>query len=416
MVNNYTIDYIKREGINDVIRVVFSTTQIIDQISVINSHGHIMSQIKIRFDDGSEIERIVDNNDNDIKRYDIFFIPKKITYFDYIFTSETDSNCDNFTANSFKIYEIPYNIRWNFFANRFSVGVEDMRYDDMNKSDNVHNISVGENFQCAVTNRDPGIVYTMEHHLNADKAKYIYTKYRTTCDSENAQIFFVPDIYELEAEERSKTFTIAPNNSSFEYIIDMSDKQDWKGAIRQMRFDPVSYDNQSEKGECFIEYIEINNKKPVYGSQKDFINTQSVNGWSYYTYNQGITYREMMWDEVSNLWKGIKNPELEIKKENQSSIYNFATVRRWTCPANGLYSIKCIFKQISDENLIDFIIKRNHVVLKKYQYDKDSGLSGVYEDKLDMATGEMINFEFCNKDWNMLAVLNIEVIITKEKE
>ena len=292
---------------------------------------------------------------------------------------------------------------WDFAANRCVADISECGFSEIGD----------EKFVCTVTGHDPGIIYDVKHNLSAEKAKYIYATYRTTCGSETAQFYFATDCCPSISERQSKIYTISPNSPSYEYIIDMSHKPEWKGRVRQMRFDPVSNDNKSGIGECMVEQIEISDRLPTYGSRKDFIGTQGANNWSYHTFNGELTYREMRWDCESSSWRGIHLDGLGLNAESQSSRGRYSTVRRWTCPAGGRYAVNCTFAQTSDGILTDFTIKRNHAVLQRYKHDSQNGLSGGYANELELEKGETINFEFCNEDFDSVVHLDADIVISK---
>ena len=256
--------------------------------------------------------------------------------------------------------------------------------------------------------------------INLDKSKYAYIKYSTSCTSENAQLFFATYGYPALSEDKSKVFTISPDDRAFEYIVDMSDNEKWCGAAKQLRFDPVSYDNTSVEGECTVEYIEISDRLPTYGSDRDYMKTQGVNGWSYLTYNNGITYREMAWDGENGRWAAKNDRDIIITQTAQTSKSHIGTVRRWTCPAEGKYSVKYRFNQIAEngmpdrERLSHFVLRRNHKIIEKAMYDYNIGaLAGSGETVLILETGEALNFEFYNGSEHTMETLEIDVAIKK---
>jgi len=294
-------------------------------------------------------------------------------------------------------------LKWDFESSRFNDDIVACGFPETGD----------EKFGCTVVGRDPGIVYGTKQKLDAGGAKYIYAKYRTTCESETAQFYFATDLYPAMSEKQSKTYTISPNSPSYEYIIDMSDKPEWKGILNQLRFDPVGYDNRSEVGECMVEYIEVSDRFPVYGNKKDFIGTQGANNWSYHTFDGELAYREMQWDSEDGSWRGIYIDGLIINADIQTSRAKYASVKRWMCPAGGKYSVKCTFEQISHGYLTDFAIKRNHVVLQKYRYSAQNRLSGEYAGEFELEKGETLNFEFCNENYYSVVYLDADIGISK---
>ena len=257
--------------------------------------------------------------------------------------------------------------------------------------------------------------------IDLNKSKYIYIKYNTSCLSESAQLFFSTYDYLAISEEQSKVFTISPNDRLFEYILDMSNIEKWAGAADKFRFDPVSYDNTSKEGECIMEYIEISDRLPVYGSEKDYMKTQGVNGWSYHTYNNATTYHEMVWDDQKGVWTAKSDEELTISSHTQTSKNHMGAARRWTCPAEGNYTVKYNFNQIAEngrpgrERLTHLVLRRNHKIMEKDIYDRDSGtLAGNHEIEMSLETGEVLGFEFYNGSEHTTETLEIDIAIEKQ--
>jgi hypothetical protein len=151
--------------------------------------------------------------------------------------------------------------------------------------------------------------------------------------------------------------------------------------------------------------------------------TKGVNGWSYYTYNNAITYREMVWDEEKECWNAYNDGEIIVAPKIQTSKNHTGTVRRWTCPADGKYIVKYNFgQQVSKRNsdkerLSHFILRRNHKVLEKYVYNRENqSLIGNYEIELNLETGEALNFEFYNGSEHTTETLEVNISIEKHCE
>lgn len=266
---------------------------------------------------------------------------------------------------------------------------------------------------------DPNITYDIK--FNADIAKYIYIKYSVKCDSQTAQLFFLNINRDTLLEEYSKIFTISPYDEKREYIIDMSDNPEWRGIIRMVRFDPVSYDNISDKGECSIEYLKISGEKPVYEAKKDYCCTQGVNGWSYHIFNNHTTYREMIFNHENNVWKAANNESVCITDTTQSSCAHIASVRRWTCPSEGKYKVEYEITPESSMNTgndrySQFIFRRNHKVIEKFIFDNNSQSALKYENNFILETGEVLGFEFYNQNENTIEIINIRASIIKTED
>ena len=96
-----------------------------------------------------------------------------------------------------------------------------------------------------------------------------------------------------------------------------------------------------------------------YNNLKDYCKTQGINGWFYYSYNGDITYKELVWDQENNIWFSYNNPKLQIGKNFQSSANQFSAVRRWVCPAYGIYCIKIKILPLTQCKYSVFYIKKN---------------------------------------------------------
>jgi len=174
------------------------------------------------------------------------------------------------------------------------------------------------------------------------------------------------------------------------------------------------------EGECTVGYIEISDRLPIYGSEKDYMKTHGVNGWNYLIHNNGITYREMVWNEQRELWNAANDGELIVTPNVQTSKNYMGTVRRWICPADGKYKVKYNFKQIAPngipdkDHLTSLILRRNHKTIEKDIYDQKSGvLAGFHEKEMTLETGEALSFEFYNANEKTTEIIEIAISIEK---
>lgn len=291
--NDFNIEYLEDDS---KIKILLNEPTLIDSIEIIDNNTALNNDgiKKILFSDGTDT--IAEGQQyNILHKNQMNFRPKKVDWFEY---SETESEYlhRDMGKLDFYIYKPTDKVYLDFSMSRYQ---SCERQADMDSSElnlnALQNLTSKPNNSFRLIGKDPVICYDI--NFDADKLKYVYLKYNTSCLSENAQLFFATYDNPFLFEDQSKIFTISPNDKPFEYILDMSDNVKWNGVAKEVRFDPVSYDNISEEGECFVEYIEISDRLPEYGSEKDYMKTQGVNGWSYYTYNNGITYREMIWNE-----------------------------------------------------------------------------------------------------------------------
>jgi len=111
-----------------------------------------------------------------------------------------------------------------------------------------------------------------------------------------------------------------------------------------------------------MEYIEISERFPIYGSEKDYIKTQGVNACV-------LKY----------------NFEQKINKKNSYK-----------------------------EKFSTFIFRKNHKIMEKYIYNRESqSFTGNYVIKIELETGEALNFEFYNPNERTTEFMKINVLIEK---
>lgn len=416
--NDYHIKYFEFYEENKV-RIILSEPTLIESIAIMDNNTILNNDgiKKIHFNDESEIT-FQGQQYNILHKNHIIFKPQKVEWFEY-----SEINFENpfrdIRKLDFYIYKPSNKVLWNFTSSRYLYCERktDIQFSEF-ESTILQNETNEQKKKFKIIENDPNITYDI--NFDADKLKYIYIKYNVSCLSETAQLFFSSYDYPILSEIKSKVFTISPNDKSFEYILDMSDNERWSGIVKQLRFDPVSYDNKSEEGECIVEYIEINDRIPVYGSKKDYMKTQGINGWSYHTYNNGITYREMIWNDQKETWIFANDENILISSDIQTSKNHIGTVRRWTCPADGRYLIKYDFTQQINKNnsdkerLTHFIFRQNHKIKEKNIYDKENqSFAGNYEIEMDLETGEVLNFEFYNGNENTTEIIEITISIKK---
>ena len=411
---DYDIKYFE----NGRARIMFCDPKLIESIEIIDNNALTNNDAikKVYFSDGSKSE-VQGKQYNILRKTRIAFKPKKAEWFEYSESGKNDS--DKLRNLDFYIYRPSEKVYWDFNASRYLYCKRKTEADFNKIFANISRVDgQKQNFGFTMIGNDPNISYDVSFDM--DKSKYIYIKYKTTCQSENAQLFYATYDYPMLSETQSKVFTISPNDRSLEYIVDMSDDEKWNGVAKQIRFDPVSYDNTSKEGECTIEYIEISDRLPAYGSEKDYARTHGANGWSYHTHNNGTTYREMAWDGQKETWVAFGDGEIMVTPTLQTSKNHMASVRRWICPSEGKYVVKCKYEQktyggnASREQLTHFTIRRNHRVTKKNTYDqKSQTLAGDYEAEIALETGESLSFEFYNGNERTTEVMEIEIAIER---
>ena len=400
MIDDLNIEYFYDEQGLSKAKVSIKNPQVIQRIDIIDNDQIINCRPmgQIIFDDNT-VNLIEDsvNINNEIRQ--IEFYPKKVSWFEYI---ECEKGYGNIKTLSFKIYKIPTQIIWDYSL---------IINDDWEATNQIKDMQINGKLLFTIKGRDPFLSYY--GNIDADIAKYVYIKYKTTCKSEVAQLFFTTDKQSVLTEDKSKVITISPNDETIEYIFDMSDNNEWKGMVNLMRFDPVSYDNSSEEGECSIDHIETSYKMPEYSSKDSFCKTQGVNGWFYYSYNRGITYKELIWNGEKEYWYGNNNNDLIISAEVQTSCNHFASVRKWACPASGEYKVVYDFCQTSKGDKTDFMFKQNHKLIDLHVISSLVEKVVPFEHKLSLETGEALYFEFYNEDEKTIETITLNVNIIK---
>ena len=382
-------DY-ERVCINGSEQIIFNEVQSIHRIDFIIPHDISKNAyIKVAFNSNDYTEYIIqpEHINRGYAVIDIYPIQhtKKLTVI-----ADTNIESNKF---QYRFYTRSNELNWNFNENWFVnvYPVSDLGFD--------HSINA------ELAGCDPSI--WMKADFIADELKYIKINYRTSCHSTIAEIRFTDEmcvIYE-------KRFTIAPTDDTYEYIVDMSDHPDWKGRIQVLRFDPISYDNEDERGNCVIESIKLCSQFPVYRSDEQFTIAQGLNGWSYHTFNEDVTYREMTIDE--NGVHAIGHNEVNISSCEQTSAVQLASARIWTCPASGAYKVNCNAVLATNGTQCKFSIKHNHKPIYVTEELIQDQLNE-YGETLILEKGETLRFEFYNHNQNTTETLKIIISIEKQ--
>ena len=348
---------------------------------------------KIIFDNG-DIHYIYDSSASGIRLRDVRFNPISVKSFCIY-----QNNLSYMGKNSVQLHVLPAEYVWEKGLLREWKAIQQFS-----------EINYGNDIECSVYNNNPYFIMN-EEYINADVLKYIYIKYSTLSESEAAQIWFVDETSENGYFNVSKTFAINPGKELLEYKIDMSSNAKWKGLIEKIRFDPVHYDHYGTSV-VKINSIRICDEMPIYNND-DFCCTQGINGWFYYSYDGDITYKELNWKEAENVWNGNKIAELKVGKYFQTSAKQFASVRRWFCPASGTYRVKVCITPISSCYTASFAMKKNFSI-PVFSIDRlIEGNEYIEEKEIVIDRGEYISFEFLNKDELSVANINISCSISK---
>ena len=270
---------------------------------------------------------------------------------------------------------------------------------------NITKATFNNYMECDFYSNNP-IICCEDAFINADIAKSIFINMKTEANSEACQIWVTTDNI-----MKNITCSVSPNDNYITYIFDLSSINIWRGVIKDIRFDPVHFDNTKKGGKFMINSIEISNRDPVYNNLKDYCKTQGINGWFYYSYNGDITYKELVWDQENNIWFSYNNPKLQIGKNFQSSANQFSAVRRWVCPAYGIYCIKIKILPLTQCKYSVFYIKKNFStsikIIKKIEKEC------TIKKKIVLKKGEYLSFEFLNTDELSVERIQIECDIIK---
>ena len=116
---------------------------------------------------------------------------------------------------------------------------------------------------CTSLNTSIDPIIWSKNALNLDANKYsrleIKIKYNYTSDTPNyTQVFFVTDVSGNWSEDKSFKFEHESTDSNGEwkvYSVDLADNADWKGMIKQLRFDPFTAVGMMEVE--YIRFLEI---------------------------------------------------------------------------------------------------------------------------------------------------------------
>lgn len=398
--NNFSkngINDMRYEYTNDIIKVVFDKPQYLYEINVLLNKEKSFSPVGIIIvNDYTYL-----TNKKNIKIKDISFnlIAEKVYYFEYKLL-----NYDVISAHDIFFSTIGY-------TNSISIKPENSLY---NSPECLKDLYLNDkfNFKYIIMGNDPSLIMI---NLNTPVLfKYIYIKCKIKSTSSTAQLFFSTSKEFNFSEANSKIITVNNKNEYIEYKIDMSDNINWKDLIKDIRFDPAHYDNTDNKGEFIMEYLEISSVAPKYISSLDYNSVQGVNGWFYYSYDLGITYKEISWSDENRCWGSLNNIGLYISNNKQTSCNRFISVRKWVCPANGEYKVLYKFNQTTNGTFTNYSFKHNHKLIEKHMFDnKDGKLTSEHIQYVKLEYGEGLFFEFCNEDEITIECVDVEIIIEK---
>lgn len=104
-----------------------------------------------------------------------------------------------------------------------------------------------------VVGTDP-FIYSPPNNMYAATYNYIKIRMRNHTAADSAQIYWITLGDMVFNEAKSMVFPITPTDSLFrEYIVDLSQHPEWKGVVRQLRFDPGG----GSLGLFEVDFIEI---------------------------------------------------------------------------------------------------------------------------------------------------------------
>lgn len=284
---------------------------------------------------------------------------------------------------------------------------------DWKPVNDITNTCFGNVWSFSIIGKDANILCT-RCSIDPCNAKYIYIRYKIIGYSAVGQVFFNTINAPQLSEKRSKIFTVSPNDTMQEYIIDMSDCPEWKDGITAVRIDPTGYDvGEDQNVTCEIESIEISGRLPIYSSLNCYGYNQGINGWYYYVYNNGTSYREMSYEKETSVWAYPNCPGITLSADRQNSFNHLATVRRWICQSSGIYSVKLRIYPETDNIKGMFTIRRNHKSILQYELYR-----GTTEDcfEIELEYGESLNFIYYNENELTVEKIQISIEITKENK
>ncbi len=379
-----------------IITMVSDGEQYAQRIEIIDeSENHRNRAIGIlRINDGEE-QLIEDNVVLGNTKRVINLIPCKINKLEY---TEITPSAENIKALKFNIIGLNESILWDF--------TRCIQY-DWRTEKHITDVYFNNNATYIINGNDANLSCS-NINLEANKTAYIHIKYCNNTYSRVAQFFF--NTYDDIELSESKSGIISIDNSSewIESVFDMSDNPYWTGIIKDLRFDPIGYDNLTENGEFKLEYIKVDNTAPVYNSIQQFCSTQGVNGWFYYIYDNGTTYREMSYDNKCYICQNC--PKLYLNQTEQNSYNHTASVRRFVCPADGKYQISYTVECITSNDKAFLTVRRNHKVINVIKLPIE--LNDTFT--LDLERGENINFEYYNENENTIESIKLSINIEKQ--
>lgn len=399
IISGFDILYEKNNGFREDVKILFDKEVTVEKIRISEASeiSNMIPQYEIYLDN----ERVqVDSTRFGLNRYiDISIKPKQIKELVY---REKEKAYGSTGDLGFRVYTVSDSYLWNWKLNAYINCKAELIWNN--------NSSVRLN----IHNSDPYIIHSISSYFDSSKAKYIRIRYKTDSDSEIAQLYFKTDEHGIFDRTTTKYFTVATNGEFFEYIIDMSDVETWKGLVGMVRIDPISYDTKPQEAACDIDYIKISSELPHYNSIGDYLCTQGVHGWFYYSYDLNISYREMKWNENDGEYQFDKvRDKLFIPKNYQSSFGNIASVRRWVCPADGTYKVSYKMKQTTESADTYFILRKYIDVIEYYKSAEYMDHEITASKEFALKRGEYISFEYCSENFRGVDVVDISIDIQK---
>jgi len=114
-----------------------------------------------------------------------------------------------------------------------------------------------------LTSSDPQLKSPDNLKISITNNKFLLVKMKNGTASTRGKLYFITTTSTNWNEAKSKTFTLIPNDTYTEYVIDMTNVAGWTGVLKQLRLDPIDDGGNTSVGSFSIDYIKIVQTKPV---------------------------------------------------------------------------------------------------------------------------------------------------------
>lgn len=165
----------------------------------------------------------------------------------------------------FELLKTTRPVEWNFLSDNEGWGW----INDMEGS------VAGGTYDFEINGFDPYVYSPDNLGIDASIFKYVRIKMQNRTLDTIGKLYFLRDDGTGWSEELSQSFILESNSDSYdEYLIDLSDNQEWYGMIKRIRIDPIQNLNY---GQLSIDYVKLSQTEKFSPIEWNF--DESDDGW-----------------------------------------------------------------------------------------------------------------------------------------